>query len=59
LSGPEKALDGKTPKRIFFMDKTQLHNRLEQLHAELQQIQCHDATSLPLVALRVVRYSGR
>jgi hypothetical protein len=28
--------------RGFFMDKTQLHNRLEQLHAELQQMECHD-----------------
>ena len=24
------------------MDKTQLHNRLEQLHGELQQIECVD-----------------
>jgi len=37
--------------RGFFMDKTQLHNRLEQLHAELQQIECYDESQQRLLQM--------
>jgi NAD-dependent SIR2 family protein deacetylase len=33
----------------FMMDKTQLHNRLEQLHGELQQIDCVDEAEQQLL----------